>query len=294
MKIIITGSNGFLGQHLTYYLQNKGYKIFAISRGENQNVLTNNFNYTSVDLTDVATLKKVIQDIQPDVIIHNAAMSKPDLCHKNQEECILQNVTVTKNLLNAAANCKPYFLYVSTDFVFGEDGPHNEEDVPAPLNFYGNSKLQAENLVKNSGLPCGIMRPVFIYGPAYENMKPAFLHWVKNSLEVNKNIKVVEDQFRTPTYVYDICEGVFGMIENKLIETIHLAGKEIITPYQMAVTVAKELGLNSDLIEPVNSETFPEIVIRAKKSGLSIEKAKRLLNYNPISFQEGVKKTFSL
>jgi dTDP-4-dehydrorhamnose reductase len=294
MKIIITGSNGFLGQHLTEFLNNKGFEIFAISRGENQNKLTKNFNYTSVDLTDSTTLKKVIKEIHPDVIIHNAAMSKPDLCHKNQEECILQNVTVTKNLLDASESVAPYFLYVSTDFVFGEDGPHNEEDAPAPLNFYGNSKLQAENLVRNSGLPYGIMRPVFIYGPAYENMKPTFLHWVKNSLEAKKIIKVVEDQFRTPTYVYDICEGVLGMIEHKLIETIHLAGKEIITPYQMAVTVAKELGLNSDLIEPVNSETFPEIVIRAKKSGLSIEKAKRLLNYNPISFQEGVKKTFAL
>ncbi len=294
MGIIITGSNGFLGQHLTDFISKTGLSIYALSRGENQNKITNEINYFSIDLTDEEAVKRIVENIKPSVIIHNAAMSKPDVCHANQRECKMQNVDSTYFLLKAAAPYKPYFLYVSTDFVFGENGPHDENEKPAPLNYYGETKLMAEQLVRASGLDYGIMRPVFIYGQSYENMKPTFLHWVQNSLLQNKPIKVVNDQKRTPTYVYDICKGILSMIEKRAIGDFHLAGKELLSPYQMAVSVAEILKLDANLITPVTSETFPEPVIRAKKSGLKIEKARTQLDYNPISFQEGIRLTFNL
>ena len=294
MRIIITGSNGFLGQHLTDFLSKQGFEVIALSRGGNQNRITPQLKYIGIDLIDSAGVNAVIEQIKPNVIIHNAAMSKPDVCHNNQEECRLQNVEATSYLLNAAAPFNPYFLYVSTDFVFGEDGPHAESETPAPLNYYGQTKLMAEQLVRQSGLAYGIMRPVFIYGPVYENMRPTFLHWVSNSLKQNKNIKVVNDQKRTPTYVYDICKGILAMIEKKVIGDFHLAGKDMISPYQMAVAVAETLKLDANLIEPVTSETFPEPVIRAKNSGLKIDKARKILGYEPISFKEGIKRTFEL
>ena len=151
----------------------------------------------------------------------------------------------------------------------------------------------AEQLVKQSGLDYGIMRPVFIYGPAYENMRPTFLHWVRNSLIQNKAIKVVNDQHRTPTFVYDICKGILAMIEKRVIGDFHLAGKDILSPYQMAIAVAESLNLETNLIEPVTSDTFPEPVIRAKQSGLKIDKAREILGYEPISFEEGIRLTFS-
>ena len=293
MSVIITGSNGFLGQHLTDFLSKKGFSINALSRGENQNIITQGLNYNSVNLTNEQEVNAAIAQIKPTIIIHNAAMSKPDVCHNNQEECKLQNVTATEFLLKASAQFNPYFIYVSTDFVFGENGPHNENETPAPLNYYGQTKLMAEQLVKQSGLEYGIMRPVFIYGPAYENMRPTFLHWVKNSLMQNKTIKVVHDQRRTPTYVYDICQGILAMIEKRVIGDFHLAGKDILSPYQMAIAVAETLKLDTNLIEPVTSDTFPEPVIRAKQSGLKIDKAREILGYEPISFEEGIRLTFN-
>ncbi len=293
MRIIITGSNGFLGQHLTDFLSKQGCEVIALSRGENQNRITKQLKYKSIDLTNAAAINAVIKELKPNVIIHNAAMSKPDVCHDNQDECHLQNVEATSYLLKAAAPFNPYFLYVSTDFIFGENGPHPETETPAPLNYYGQTKLMAEQLVRQSGLPHSIMRPVFIYGPAYENMRPTFLHWVRNSLLHNKKIKVVNDQRRTPTYVYDICKGVLAMIQKNVIGDFHLAGKDILSPYQMALAVAETLNLNANLIEPVTSETFPEPVIRAKNSGLKIDKAREILGYKPISFEEGIALTFS-
>ena len=107
-------------------------------------------------------------------------------------------------------------------------------------------------------------------------------------------IKVVTDQQRTPTFVNDICDGIFAIIDKKVVGIFHLAGKDIISPYAMAVTVAAVLGLDASLIEPVTSETFIEPVKRAKKSGLKIDKARKILGYNPVSFEEGVRLSFGV
>ena len=294
MNTIVTGSNGYLGQFLCNFLTENGHCVSAISRGGNKNSLINSRNYFGVDLTIEKDIIGVVSSIKPDIIIHNAAMSKPDVCAANKEACLLQNVIATKYLLKAAAINNARLIYVSTDFIFGENGPHSEESTPDPLNFYGETKLMAEELVKNSGLPYAIMRPVFIYGPCYDGMRPTFLHWVKSSLEANKSIKVVDDQKRTPTYVIDICKGVNAMITKQVTGNFHLAGKDIISPYAMAVKVAKVLGLNASLIEPVNSDSFPEPVKRAKQSGLTSERAIAELGYHPIGFEEGIRLTFGL
>ena len=294
MNTIITGSNGYLGQFLCNFLSENGIRVIALSRGENKNLQQVSHNYFGVDLTIEKDVISVVSSLNPDIIIHNAAMSKPDVCAANKEDCLLQNVAATKYLLDAAAKNNARFIYVSTDFIFGENGPHSEETIPDPLNFYGETKLMAEELVINSGLSYAIMRPVFIYGPSYEGMKPTFLHWVKNSLENNKVIKVVDDQKRTPTYVIDICKGVYSMITKQVQGSFHLAGKDILSPYQMSVKVANVLGLNASLIEPVNSDSFSEPVKRAKQSGLTSQRAIVELGYSPISFEEGVRLTFGM
>lgn len=238
----------------------------------------------------------MITAVQPQIVIHAAAMSKPDECQNNKEDCLLQNVEATKFLLRSLKSIQPiepHFIYISTDFIFGENGPHSEEDIAAPLNFYGETKLLAEQLVMKSGLMYAIIRPVFIYGPVLQNMRPSFLHWVKNNLEQNKTIKVVSDQQRTPTFVLDICKGIEIIITQKKQGIYHLAGADLLSPYQMAITVANFLKLNAALIENVTSDTFTEPVQRAKRSGLKIDKARKLLGYEPVSFEEGLKLTFN-
>jgi dTDP-4-dehydrorhamnose reductase len=123
-------------------------------------------------------------------------------------------------------------------------------------------------------------------------MRPTFLHWVKSNLEQGKQIKVVGDQLRTPTYVTDICVGLLNIISLKAKGGFHLAGKDILSPYQMAITTAKLLQLDVSLIEQVTAETFAEPVARAKRSGLFITKAQNELGYNPVSFEDGVRLTF--
>lgn len=294
MKILITGANGFLGQYLCTSFASKGFEVIAVSRGDCRIINKYGIKYQSVDVTKKNEVIKILEDEQPDVVIHNAAMSKPDECQNNQPECLLQNVEATRFLVNACQLHNIYFIYISTDFVFGENGPHDEATQPAPLNFYGESKLQAEHLVQHSGLPFAIVRPVFIYGQLLLGTKPTFIHWVQQNLENGKPIKVVNDQQRTPTFVTDICNGIFEIINKKAQGVFHLAGKDIISPYAMAVTVATVLGLDASLIEPVTSETFIEPVKRAKHSGLEINKAIKILGYNPVGFEEGVRLSFGV
>ena len=295
MKVLITGANGFLGQHLTLYLAGKGYEVFACSRGESRIPAKFPFTYCSIDLTDQPAVDKLIAGIKPDVLIHTAANSKPDDCHINHENCLQQNVEATRYLLQALEEYAPAsrFIYLSTDFVFGENGPHAEEDEKGPLNFYGESKLRAELAVQNSVISYAIVRPVFIYGPVWNGVRSTFLHWVKTNLEQGKSIKVVSDQTRTPTFVTDICKGIASIIALKQEGVFHLAGKDLLSPYEMAVAVASFLGLDAALIENVTSETFIEPVQRAKRSGLRIEKARQLLQYDPVDFATGVALTFN-
>ena len=292
MNLIITGANGFLGQHLTAFFAGKGFTVMGVSRGQRRIPEKINIIYQESELTSVSNLRNLFENFQPAVIIHTAAMSKPDECDALKEQCLLNNVKATGHLVQFAKELQAHFIQISTDFIFGENGPHAEEAIPNPLNFYGQSKLMAEELVMDSGLPFTIIRPVFIYGKLWEGMRPSFLHWVKQNLEQGKKIKVVTDQVRTPTYVEDICRGIETVVQKKITGKYHLAGKDSLSPYQMALTVAEVLRLNQSLIEPVTADTFPETVIRAKKSGLLIHKAQKELGYEPVSFKEGVRLTF--
>lgn len=293
-KLLITGGNGFLGQHLSVFLSRSKFDVIACGRNGSSIPSSFNISFYSVDLTDEEQVSKMIQTVQPNVIIHTAAMSKPDECHNNKEEAYKQNVAVTEYLLKAATDLRSeisdlQFIYISTDFIFGENGPHREDEQPAPLNYYGETKLKAEELVTASELLTTIVRPVFIYGKVWEGLRPTFIHWVKNNLEAGKEIKVVTDQQRTPTYVEDICAGIQSIIEKRARGTYHLAGPDILSPYEMAVKTAEVLGLNQELIIPVTSETFPEPVQRAKRSGLRIEKAKEELEYEPTTFEKALR-----
>jgi dTDP-4-dehydrorhamnose reductase len=293
MKILITGGNGFLGQHLCRSLKDQ-YKIIATGKGERR-LPFKDVEYVGADITSADALKQLIHSTAPDVVIHTAAMSKPDECDKNRELCIDINIKGTKNLIEAVQEFDRavHFIYTSSDFVLGDDGPHNEEATPAPLNFYGESKLEAERIVTASDLLWSVVRPVFMYGETWEGLRPTFLHWVKESLENGRQIKVVCDQQRTPTYVGDICKGIDSIIQKRAGGLFHLAGEEVLTPYHMALRFAAYLGLDTSLIEAVSSATFTEPVQRAKKGGLIIDKARSKLSYDPVGFDEGIKALFN-
>ena len=294
MKVLVTGANGFTGQHLVKTLVGKGFEVIATSRNASKLPSYDNLTYYNCELTDVRNVENLFDLKGPSAVIHTAAMSKPDECAANPDLCTANNITATQYLLDAATKVGAnHFVYLSTDFIFGENGPHAEDDTPSPLNLYGASKLEAEALVNAASIKTTIVRPVFMYGPVWENLRPSFIQWVAGKLNNGEPIKVVTDQARTPTYIGDLCWGIQKIIQDQVPGTFHLAGKDIVSPYDMAVAVAKHLNLPLGLIEPVTASTFPEPVKRAQRSGLKIDKAVNELGYAPHAFADALQKCFA-
>ena len=294
MKILVTGANGLLGQELIKQLINQGkHEVIASSRGESRLPLSLKVKYYDLDITYAASVFKVIEEVQPQLLIHAAAMTQVDDCEENKQHCYNTNVGASRFLIDA---CKPFdtrFIYISTDFVFdGLSGPYSEESQPAPVNYYGSTKLAAENAVRESGLSWTIIRTVLVYGNSTDASRTNLITWVKKNLESGNPIKVVSDQWRTATYVEDLATGILLAVEKNAEGVFHISGKDMLTPFEMAIKTADMLGLDRSLIEKVDASSFKQCGERPKKTGFVIDKARSTLGYEPVTFMEGLKKMF--
>lgn len=289
MKVLVTGANGLLGQKLVALLQhNPEVELMATGRGRNRNP-EGGYAYLSADLHNFDGLRTFLQLSPPDVIIHCAAMTQVDECETQQKLCWDINVKATENLIEIAKTVNAYFLYVSTDFVFdGTDGPYSERDMPRPVSYYGRSKVAAEDLLHKSQLKYAIVRTVLVYGLAHDPSRSNIVLWVKNSLEEQKTIKVVNDQWRTPTLAEDLAEGCWLVAKAKKEGIYHISGEGMMTPYEIAQTVATVFELEPGLITAVDASTFTQAGKRPPKTGFVIDKAKRELGFSPRSFVDGL------
>lgn len=289
-RILITGSNGLLGQKLIHLLQQQAdIEIIATSRGSNRIHNTGGFQYFTMDITNPHEVSSVFERTQPNLVIHTAAMTKVEDCEKSPDQAKLINIEGTRHLLKAAETCQAFFLYISTDFVFdGKTGMYHEEDKPNPPNFYGETKLAAEQLVQESNISWAIARTILVYGISEDMSRSNIILWVKNSLSQQKEIRVVEDQWRTPTLAEDLAMGCWLIAKKMATGIFHISGKDLLTPYDIAIETSKVFNLDQSLISPTNASEFIEIGKRPAKTGFDISKAQNKLGYQPHSFQEGL------
>lgn len=295
MKILITGANGFLGHYLVEQLLEKGFEVIATGRGESRLPFHGKpgFTYAPMDFTNMYDVHDVFSKYKPQAVVHAGAQTKPDESELNQMETYLTNVEGTVNLLVNAAELQSFFLFVSTDFIFdGERGMYKEEDEAKPVNYYGRTKLEAEELVKDYEADWAIVRTVLVYGKPLTG-RNNILTIVRDKLEKGEVYNVVDDQVRTPTWVGDLAAGIVTILEKKAIGIFHLSGRDILTPYQMAIKTANYLGLDPALINRVTASNFSQPAKRPAKTGFDISKAKKEIGYDPISFDDGLVKTFS-
>ena len=288
-KILITGANGLLGQKLVKLIAEKeAYTLMATSRGKCR-LPKGNYTFTSLDVTSPDEIQKIISQYQPDYLIHTAAMTQVDACEQRSADCWQQNVKAVTYLTEACKQYNVFFLHLSTDFIFdGEAGPYDEAATPAPISHYGESKLASEQIVKESGLPWAIVRTVLVYGIVPDMSRSNIILWVKKSLEENKTIKVVNDQWRTPTLAEDLALGCYLIIERNAQGVFNIAGKDFLTPYEMALKTAQCFALDATPIQKADASTFKQPAKRPPKTGFIIDKAIKQLGYQPHSFEEGL------
>lgn len=290
MKILLTGANGLLGQKLVELIVKEGeHNLIATARGINRLPIQEGYTYQSLDITNKEDVTTTIAKYKPDSVINTAAMTNVDQCELEKEAGWDANVNSVKYLVEACKTHNCFLLHLSTDFIFdGTKGPLGEDETPNPVNYYGDGKLAAEKLVINSNLKWAMARTVLVYGVVSDMSRSNIILWVKDSLENHKPINVVDDQWRTPTLAEDLAMGCYLIIKQQAEGIYNISGKDMLTPYNMAIKVRDYFDLDGSLISRADSSTFSQPAKRPLKTGFIIDKARNDLGYEPHSFDEGI------
>jgi len=274
--VLITGSNGLLGQKLVKDFQ-PHYKVIACDLQSESFFHFPNLSYESLDITNRRQLGFHISFCHPQVIINTAAYTDVDGCEIHKDKAWAVNVGGVKNLVNFCKEQKIKFIQLSTDYIFdGEDGPYSEEDPSKPVNFYGETKLESERIIKEGGIAFLIIRTNVLYGFG-KNVKPNFLLWLLEKLSQNKKIKIVTDQFNNPTLADNLSLGILEMVKKSISGTYHIAGSEYLSRYDFAIKVASKFNFDKNNILPAKTELLQQKAKRPYKGGLKIDKAQNIL-----------------
>ena len=294
MIILITGANGFLGHYLIKHLLPANHLVIATGKGESRLLQKHDrLIYIPMDFTDPFAVHDVFEKISPNVIVHAGAMANVDECERDQWKAYVTNVEGTLTLLANAEEHQAHFIFVSTDFVFdGESGPYDENSQANPVNFYGRTKLDAEDAVREYPFDWTIVRTVLIYGNNPTG-RDNILTVVNKKLSAGENYSVVDDMVRTATFVEDLAKGIVSIIMKKKTGIYHLSGKDPVTPYQMARKVAEHLQLDISLIKKVSAADLDAAAKRPPQTIFNLDKSRHELNYEPVSFDEGLKLSFT-
>ena len=210
MRILVTGSNGLLGQKLSELLENESTVTLIATAARPSALPIRRGVFHLLDITDAETVDRIVDETKPDVIINTAAMTQVDQCESQREACWKANVSAVKNLVNACRRNGAHLIHVSTDFIFdGTKEMLDENATPNPVNYYGESKLAGEKAILASDISWAILRTVLVFGVTRDMSRSNIVLWVKKSLEQGKTIQVVNDQWRTPTLAEDLAVGCY-------------------------------------------------------------------------------------
>jgi len=289
--VLITGSNGLLGQKLVQQLHaNPSCNLIATSKGANRISSIAGFVYEQLDITDADQVKNIFTKHQPDILINTAAMTNVDDCEGDKKGCWEMNVNAVEYLLAESEKYDTHLIHLSTDFVFnGENGPYSESDTPDPLSYYGESKFASEKVLQNSEYKnWAIARTIIVYGLVEQMSRSNIVLWAKGALEKGDPINVVDDQYRSPTLAADLAKGCILIADKQAKGIYHLSGKDVMSILELVNRVADFFNLDKSSISAIKSITLNQAAKRPPKTGFVLDKAINELGYNPVSFEEGL------
>ena len=253
MKIMITGGRGQLGADCTRVLQNI-HEVMSIDLEE-------------LDITRLSDVETMVKDFTPDIILNCAAYTQVDNCETDTEQSWKINVTGTKNLVQSVAKHGGRFIHISTDYVF--DGrkkvpePYVEDDEPHPLSYYGITKYESEKVVRQTTDRHMIIRTAWLYGVNGYNFLKTMLKLALGN--PNNKIKVVNDQFGSPTWSHRLVLQIARIIDENGQGTYHATAEGYCTWYELASYFLNKMEVPHTVI-PCTSEEYPTPAPRPKNS----------------------------
>lgn len=285
MKVLITGASGLLGTRLAQLAIESGHIVYSLY---NSHPCTFG-NTQQVDITDQVAVRRAFAASRPDVVFHTASITDVDLCETNPQLAMKVNGEATGFISAACREIGSYLIYLSTDYVFdGEHAYYSEEDKPAPVNAYGRSKLVGEEEMARYRSEGCIARTSVVYGWG-RSYRPNFATWVYSKLAANEPVRVVTDQFASPTLNTHLARMLLEVAERRVIGVLHVAGSSRISRYEFAVMLAKQFGFRENLVTPIQAETTSWKARRPHDSSLNVTKAHRILTNKPVALGEALK-----
>ena len=273
-SLLITGSNGLLGGKLVL-AASRAYKVFGLDVHPESLIRHDRLEYSQGDITDRDRVLRQLEAVEPDAVIHTAAYTDVDGCELHFEKAYAVNVTGAEHVAAACKRLGIGMVHLSTDYVFdGMDGPYREEDPPKPLSAYGRMKLDSERLVLSLLPDAVVVRTMVLFGHL-PHVRRNFVTWLKYKLENGERIRVVNDQYGTPTFADDLAKALLAVFEKGLRGLYHAAGSEWLDRHAFALQVADVFGLDGSLISETTSDQFKQPAPRPMKSGLKTDKLER-------------------
>lgn len=285
MKLLITGASGLYGSKLSEIAVRKNHEVHAgYSRDHPAYGAAVQF-----DVADKNRVNEVFKKIRPEVVVHAATLTDVDECETDKELAWKINVEGTKNIAEAAKANHAFVVYISTDYVFnGEKGNYKETDAPDPVDYYGVTKLKAEELVQEITEEHCIARGSVIYGALPAAGKINFALWLINKLKGAEKPKLLTDQWNTPTLNTNMADMTLEIIERKLTGIYHTSGATRISRYDFAKQLAQTFNLNADLLMPSTMAEFSWPAKRPKDSSLDTTKAQQTLKNKPLEIRQAL------
>ncbi len=287
-KILITGSNGLLGQKLVSLLKND-HQLLATSTGQNIINDKSNYSYSSLDITDAKSVELLFHSFKPDVVINTAAMTNVDGCEDEKNKCFDINVKAVQTLADLCQDSNAHLIHISTDFIFdGQDGPYKEDDLANPLSYYGKSKYESELVLDESKANWTILRTIILYGTADNLKRNNIVLWGRKALKDGQSLNIIDDQFRSPTLAEDLAQACRLALEKNAFGIFNVSGKDIMSIFEMVERMADFYKCDKSNINKISSDTLNQKAKRPPKAGFVLDKAIKELGYQPHSFEQGL------
>ena len=289
-KLLIIGGSGLVGSTLLQYASTN----YSIHFTYNTNKITfDNINSTQINLLgNQKMIIDLIKEVQPDIVVNTAAHSSVDLCETDHSIADKLHVDITQDITQVCKDIDSKLVYISTDAVFqGElHKKYTELDQPNPINYYGKTKLQAEQITLNASSKNVVLRTAVIYG---WHKKSRFTNWIIQTLKENHIVDPFIDQYNTPTLVDDLAKSLLNIFEKNISGMFHATGKSCLNRYEFALVLASTFGLDKKLIKSVTLKDKKQDAPRPTSTCLDSRKLEKLIDFNFSDILSGVSFIFN-
>ncbi|MCS7120442.1 MAG: SDR family oxidoreductase [Candidatus Bathyarchaeota archaeon] len=266
VKILITGASSLPGFRTTLESLERNHEVVALHWRNPIPIEEEKLKKISMDISDLNSLREVVANERPDVLVHMAALGDVDLCEKDRQLAWETTVNPSLTLAFMASKIKAFTVYLSTDYVFdGETGGYKELDAPCPVNYYGLTKLLGEATFRSASIDCAIVRASSIYGFGPGRMN--FAKFVIEKLERGEQVKALVDQYTSPTQATLLSKAVLEIIERRLTGIFHVVGERM-SRFEFALRISERLGLDKRLISEARMSDMKWFARRPKDSSL--------------------------